>query len=122
MEEQIKPKPAKKPTLDDLIGAQATSGYWPESCKSYLLDRFVDCGDAFAFDTLTKVDQVIQSIQQKLSCSREDILATLVALYILAEFFDDKEDEWTLVARKAKMWLKQQGLDKPESLYKNISF
>jgi hypothetical protein len=46
----------------------------------------------------------------------------LVALYILAEFFYDKEDEWILVAKKAKTWLKQQGLDKPESLYKNISF
>lgn len=92
------------------------------SCKSHLLDRFVDSGDAFAFDTISKVKNMIQGIKDQLSCSQEDILATLVALHILNEIFVDNEDEWTLVARKAKIWLKQQGLDKPESLYKNINF
>ena len=40
---------------------------------------------------------------------------------ILQEVFEDKEDEWTLVAKKAKNWLKQVGLDKPEQFYKNMS-
>ena len=49
-------------------------------------------------------------------------MTTLVALYILSEFFEDQEDEWTLVAKKAKTWLKQQGIEKPENLLKVISF
>ena len=36
-----------------------------------------------------------------------DILATLIALYLLIEKFEDKEDEWTLIAKKAKNWLRQ---------------
>jgi hypothetical protein len=30
----------------------------------------------------------------------------MVGLFILMEVFDDREDEWTLVAKKAKTWLK----------------
>ena len=56
-----------------------------------------------------------------MSAMRGTIIATLVALFILIEIFDDKEDEWTLVAKKAKAWLKQQGIDKPEAYYKNMS-
>lgn len=57
----------------------------------------------------------------KMTAPRGDVITTLVALYILTEVFDDKEDEWTLLVKKAKTWLKQQGIDKPESLYKNIN-
>ena len=51
-----------------------------------------------------------------------DILATLIALYLLIEKFEDKEDEWTLIAKKAKNWLRQQGLSKPDQLIKKITF
>jgi len=30
----------------------------------------------------------------------------------LTEVFEDKEDEWTMVAKKAKTWLKEQGINK----------
>ena len=32
----------------------------------------------------------------------ETAYATLLAIYVLAEAFDDKEDEWLLLVRKAK--------------------
>lgn len=108
----------KHATLDEVIAAQNPSGYWPESCKS-VLDSFVSGGDCFDFDT---IDAVIKAIEEsKMTALRGSIIATLVALYILMEVFDDKEDEWTLVAKKAKNWLKQQGIDKPETYYKNMS-
>lgn len=80
------------------------------------MDRFADNGDAFSFDS-TKINKAIEALQAK-----GDIIATLVALFILAEFFEDQEDEWTLVAKKAKTWLKQQGIERPENLIKDISF
>jgi hypothetical protein len=39
------------------------------------------------------------------------IIATLVGLFILVEVFEEQEDEWTLVAKKAKTWLKKQGIE-----------
>ena len=116
---EIASKPSKptvkKPSLDELIEAQATSGFWPLSSKA-LLDRFSDSGDAFSFDS-SKIGRTIQALQAK-----GDIVTTLVALYILSEFFEDQEDEWTLVAKKAKNWLKQQGIERPENLLKDITF
>ena len=50
-----------------------------------------------------------------------DILATLIALYLLSEKFEEKEKEWALLAKKAKTWLKQQGLAKPDQLIKKIN-
>jgi hypothetical protein len=41
---------------------------------------------------------------------------TLIALFILQEKFEDREEEWTLLARKAKNWLKQVGVAKPDGL------
>jgi len=33
---------------------------------------------------------------------------------VLQEKFEDSEDEWTLLAKKAKTWLKKAGIDKPD--------
>ena len=79
--------------------------------------------DCFAFDSLAQIDVMIAELTTdgKMTAPRGDVITTLVALYILSEVFDDKEDEWTLLAKKAKTWLRQQGIDKPESLYKNIN-
>lgn len=46
----------------------------------------------------------------------ETIFSTLLAIHILAEAFEDKEDEWTLLARKAKTFLKNSGVDKPDKI------
>jgi hypothetical protein len=58
---------------------------------------------------------LIEAIKQlKLNAKLEDVLLTLIALFILQEKFDDREDEWTLLAKKAKAWLKQVGVAKPD--------
>ena len=51
-----------------------------------------------------------------LTDDKEIVYTTLLAIYILAEAFDDKEDEWTLLARKAKAYLKSVGVDKPDKI------
>jgi hypothetical protein len=44
-----------------------------------------------------------------------DITTTIIALYVLEEAFEDSEDEWTLIAKKAKAWLNKAGIEKPDN-------
>jgi len=44
-----------------------------------------------------------------------------VALYILKEVFEDKKDEWQLLAKKAKEFLKEAGVNKAEALVKKFT-
>ena len=46
----------------------------------------------------------------------ERIWLTLLALYVFQTKFEDREDEWQLIAQKAKTFLKQYGIAKPEVL------
>jgi hypothetical protein len=48
------------------------------------------------------------------------LLITLVSLFALKEKFEDKEDEWQMIARKAKGYLKTKGIVKVEQLLKKI--
>jgi hypothetical protein len=63
-------------------------------------------------------DQDVMTALQEmtLSVEIETVYVTLLAIYILAEAFEDKEDEWTLLARKAKTFLKNSGVDKPDKI------
>jgi hypothetical protein len=45
---------------------------------------------------------------------RGSIIATLIAMYILNYEFEDKEDEWKEIAKKAKKWVKSEGIKNPE--------
>ena len=105
----------KRPTFEELTAAQSVTGFWPEKSKG-LLDRFAEKGNAYQFDT-GKIE-----IATKGKAAKGDITATLVALYILSEFFEEKEDEWTLLTRKAKTWLKEQGIENPKTLIDDIHF
>jgi len=49
------------------------------------------------------------------------VFVTLLAIYLLQEAFGDSEDEWTLLARKAKTYLKSVGVDKPDKLIKKFT-
>ena len=46
---------------------------------------------------------------------------TIIAIYVLTELFSEQEDEWTLLVRKAKTYLKSQGISNPEKLIDQIS-
>jgi len=52
----------------------------------------------------------------------EHVWTTLLALYILAEVFHEKEAEWKMLAKKAKDWIKQQGVSKPDQILRKMEF
>ena len=41
---------------------------------------------------------------------------TLVALYVLQGEFEERENEWRLIAKKGKDYLKSVGVQKPDAL------
>ena len=46
---------------------------------------------------------------------------TLLALFILGEKYDDLEDEWQLLAAKAKTYLKKAGVAKPDKVLRQFN-
>ena len=48
------------------------------------------------------------------------ILVTICALYILQEYFEAREDEWQLIAKKAKAALKNVAITKLEAYFQII--
>ena len=52
----------------------------------------------------------------------KDVLyVTLLAIFVLTEVFAENEDQWTLLVRKAKTYLKSQGVTKPEKLISDFN-
>ena len=47
----------------------------------------------------------------------ENIITTIIALWILSEKYESQEDEWQLIAKKARTALKAQGAIKADSLF-----
>ena len=52
---------------------------------------------------------------------KEQVYVTLLAIYLLDEVFSDKEDEWRLLVRKAKAYLRSAGVEKPDRLIKKFT-
>ena len=46
----------------------------------------------------------------------EQVYLTLLALFILEESYAENAQEWQMIARKAKMYLEQAGVVKPNNL------
>lgn len=63
----------------------------------------------------------LQALEKGLLSQSGDVLTTLLALFILQEKFEDREEEWTLLAKKAKNWLKKAGLAKPDQWISKVS-
>ena len=51
-----------------------------------------------------------------------EVWVTLIALFIFGEEFSDRESEWTLLASKAKDYLKAEGIEKPDRLIRKMDF
>jgi hypothetical protein len=106
-------KPSQKSvSFKELVACQHSSGFWPETCKQLINNFFKDgsCHDQSLLNEL----QTLTTSGKKLLSPIGDILMTIIALYVLEEKFEDNEEEWTLLAKKAKAWLKNAGLDKPD--------
>lgn len=87
----------KPPSFDELINAQSSSGNWTNNCGSLLAKFFSDS---------MQNDSLFEELKA-LNAANVDLLwHTIIALYILEEMFDDRADEWEMISRKAKTWLK----------------
>ena len=77
------------------------------------------------FDSFTDDLEVLVALEEFDSLSdpaiKDQVFVTLLAIYLLQEAFGDSEDEWTLLARKAKTYLKSVGVDKPDKLIKKFT-
>ena len=101
---------SKVPTLDDLIDGQSASGFWKD--KSLVM-RYVK-------ERETDTESIEKIIKENIKDQSEylQVYLTILALWILKEKYDEQEDEWQMIAKKAKNYLKEQGFEKVEQLYK----
>ena len=74
------------------------------------------------FGVATLNEDLLKQEIKKLSTKNADdaILVTICALYILQEYFEAREDEWQLIAKKAKAALKNVGITKLEAYFQTI--
>jgi len=95
---------------------QHSSGFWPETC----------IGDIQAF---FKADVNSSNISEKKLLSLEILndseidkaWMTILALFILENVFGDREDEWLMIAQKAKTYLASIGLQKAATVCDQIT-
>lgn len=104
-----------------MINLQKASGAWLMSDCHVTLQEFV--GDDFQVTQSGDLADEIAKIATNLTgLSAEDAIATLIAIYVLQEVFDQEESEWVLLVKKAKSCLTNSGLPKPNQLLKLINF
>ena len=119
--QQIPIKEAKSPTnpiptFNALIDNQHSDGFWTSKAEA-VLKKFTVSGELKD----ATVQELIGQVKFADGTDQDCIYLTLVALFILREVFDDRKDEWELIAKKAKDYLKNAGLAKPDSIVKKFS-
>mmetsp|Transcript_26563 Transcript_26563/g.33112 ORF Transcript_26563/g.33112 Transcript_26563/m.33112 type:complete len:184 (-) Transcript_26563:141-692(-) len=91
--------PAKeKPEFKAFIGGATSDGSWGAKSRALL----AACVDGESID-----DDAVRSAlgALTLTADNETVYLTLLAWYVLEEAYGDFEDEWQLIADKAKTWL-----------------
>lgn len=106
------PSTSKRPAFNAVIMGQSAVGNWKQEGFETLRKCIEDDGrDQSFFDKL-----------RRHFANPEEVYMTLLALYILEEGFADREDEWQLIANKAKDWLKKVGLANIRHFISRFSF
>ena len=72
-----------------------------------------------SIDNLEVKNEVLEILNDKTQIDR--VWLTVIALWIMKERFDEKEDEWTMIARKSKNYLKKLGINRVDSLFKKLN-
>lgn len=93
-----------------MIKGQSSLGFWDVQSKEVLAKR-ID-GDSVE-DATVRQALVEAGLAGEVF---ERAYMTLLALFILQEVFVDNADEWKMIARKAKTYLEQAGVQKPGNL------
>ena len=103
--------------FDELIKHYHTDGYWNKTVLD-VLKSFIG-GNTISDPT---VEELFKNITIQVNgVDQHCVYLTLVALYILKEEFDDREDEWQSIAKKAENFLKKAGITKPDTLVNSFS-
>ena len=95
---------------------QTSTGYWS---KADAVVSFFSC------EVVGVHDELAEEVRGLLGSNGgvfEEVWLTLLALFVLQNKFKHKQQEWTLIASKAKAFLKQQGLQKPDNFVKKITY
>ena len=110
---QVVPIPSGKPSFYNVISVQHNTGYWDADKAPYLAGCFKDGQTEDA-----SVRQALNALTESLTADtdKEILYVTLLAIFVLTEVFAEFEDQWTLLVRKAKTYLKKAGVIKPEKL------
>ncbi|CDW78295.1 UNKNOWN [Stylonychia lemnae] len=105
-------KAQELPNLSSLINDQSSVGNW--NSQNLIFSYFQENKVSEDFERDIKLMIKDKNLYQQ-------VLLTILALFVLREKFDDQEDEWIMIAKKAKTYLREQGIEKVDQFYKKIN-
>ncbi len=100
--------------LNSILDSQTSEGLW----KTDPVQMIRDIKNTFHFKNLDidglrgEVDKITKD-----KSMIESIIATIIALWILADKYESQEDEWQLIAKKARTALKAHGIIKVDNFF-----
>ena len=104
------------PAFNSIIFKQSTDGFWKEDVRSILNECFEN-----ANATQSEVRSAIQACTLSNGVELETVYLTLLAIHILQECYEDSRGEWNMIVQKARTWLVQVGVAKPNNLLKKFT-
>ena len=93
----------KIPTLNELIQHQHSYGPWKAEARK-VLELFIVGG---LFEDVIIGQLLKEAMVSGSQADPNSIVLTIVALFVLNEVFSDQKDQWQLLAKKAKEFLKR---------------
>ena len=116
MKEEVefdKPPIVVKPSFEQLTSHINMKGHWNENVEDTLKKYFInqDINDNNLKAEIGKI-----KVNKAIPCNLHSVYLTILALFVLKEVFVDREEEWQLLAQKAKTLLRNCGITKPEGL------
>jgi hypothetical protein len=87
-----------KPAFDDFIKMQSSEGFWDAMSRTML---------AHCIEGGTTDDSAVLQALNELGISDVRVYLTLLALFILEEAYTENEEEWQMIAKKARTFLEQ---------------
>ena len=115
-EEKSSVKISIKPRMALIIQEQHHTGYWPADKRTFINDCIVG--------TNKDDSKVMQSLKNLGTIEMDKIsqlYTTLLAIFVLTKVYSNEKSTWQLLVEKAKTYLKQAGVAKPEKLLKQFS-
>lgn len=114
----VKVKIPGRPALKDFVRMQNSQGFWrADKVFATTVDLLTEGG---SFASFPGRDSLIVEVRKQAKLNADECVCTILALFFLREAYEEMEGEWTLIARKARDWLKVQGVAEADSLIKLI--